>query len=100
MAPAGPEDNAARRNFSLRAFAQGLMVVFLVYGGLAGWLWWSAESTHEAQQARLSSKTVLVERPSPPVAYGPPHPSTNVPGAEHAGTEQMDAPETGNDPTA
>lgn len=49
--------------FSLKAFAQGMFGVVLIYAAIGGWVELEAEKTREAQMGRLPSKTVLVEWP-------------------------------------
>jgi len=50
--------------FSRIAFAQGMAGVVLIYTLLIGWTWIGAGKTLESQQARLSSKTVVIQWPS------------------------------------
>jgi polysaccharide deacetylase 2 family uncharacterized protein YibQ len=63
------------RKFSLKAFLRGLALVVLLYGALAGYLWWIAPATLAKQQERLAAQTVSIAYPSPAPVASTPEPS-------------------------
>ncbi|HPD82418.1 MAG TPA: divergent polysaccharide deacetylase family protein [Alphaproteobacteria bacterium] len=68
--PEASEQNAAVENkslFSWGAFAKGLFLDFLVVAALAGWAYYKADETLHNIQARLPSKTAIINYEDMPV---------------------------------
>lgn len=59
------DDGAKKRKFSTKSFLRGLLVVVLLYAAGAGWFWLKKDETANAQQAKLASQTVLIEKTTP-----------------------------------
>lgn len=58
---AAKDSSRLKENFSPSAFGQGLLVVLLLYGLLAGWVMFSSGSVEKKQLAKLASQTVIVD---------------------------------------
>ncbi|MFN3827487.1 MAG: divergent polysaccharide deacetylase family protein [Micavibrio sp.] len=86
------------QKFSPKAFAVGLVVVGLVYAGLAGFAFMKGPQVLRERQASLASLTVIIERVKPmaePVTAEETHGNEDSPPTEeHGANDQTASPDT------